>query len=89
MNDELLYRRYLTLSMVLTEIEEGRLVWNDFWLRFAEFCELVGEFSHRRYAASALKDLRKVERAAEAKQAGLALQHLITAVAQLRWRYGQ
>lgn len=75
------------LATVLTEIEEERLAWDDFWPRFAEFCDLLGEFTTRRFAAGALDDLRQVKEAADAKQTGLALQHLVAAVAQLRWRY--
>ena len=89
MSEERLYHRYLALSTVLIEIEARDLAWEDFWPRFAEFCGLVGEFAHRRFAAGALRDLRKVERAATAEQSGEALRHLVTAVAQLRWRYSE
>lgn len=86
-DDDLLYRRFLALSTVLTEIEADRLGWDDFWPRFADFCELLGGYKKRRFARGALHDLRMTEQAAEAEQPGLALQHLIAAVAQLRWRY--
>lgn len=87
MSEELLHRRYLALNALLVEIEAGRLGWDQFWPRFAEFCESLSEFAHRRFAAGAFQDLREVERAADAEQPSLALQHLVTAVAQLRWRY--
>ena len=84
MSEELLHRRYLVLNALLVDIEAGRLGWNEFWPRFADFRESLGEFAHRRFAAGAFQDLREVERAAAAEPTSLALQHLVTAVAQLR-----